>query len=65
MLIRELGAEHTDMVLASKNKDVSVMKRKIADYMISLMKIMDKRDITWEDITDEISRREESWDDRA
>ena len=59
-LIRELGAEHTDMVLASKNKDVSVMKREIADYMISLMKIMDKRDITWEDIADEISRREES-----
>lgn len=64
-LIRELGAEHTDMVLASKNKDASVLKREIADYMISLMKIMDKRDITWEDITDEISRRDESADSRA
>ena len=53
------------MVLASKNKDASVLKREIADYMISLMKIMDKRDITWEDITDEISRRDESADSRA
>ncbi len=56
-IIKKLGEESADIVIATKNGNKDETVYQIADYMYHLMVLMADRDISWEDVTRELIRR--------
>ncbi len=57
-ILKKVGEECTEIVIAAKNPGNEEIKYEIADYLYHLMVLMAECGVTWEDITDELSRRE-------
>jgi len=57
-ILKKVGEECTEIVIAAKNPDPEEIKYEIADYMYHLMVLMAERGVTWKDITDELADRE-------
>lgn len=57
-ILKKVGEECTELVVAAKNTDASEIKYEMADFLYHAMVLMAEKGITWEDITDELSRRE-------
>ena len=57
-ILKKVGEECTEIVIAAKNPDQSEIKYEIADFLYHAMVLMVERGVTWEDITDELARRE-------
>lgn len=61
-MLKKLGEENTEIVIAAKNKDPKEIIYEIADYMYHLMVIMAEKGIKWSDVTDELVRRQKKED---
>ena len=57
-ILKKVGEECTEIVIAAKNPDPEEIKYEIADFLYHVMVLMAERGVTWEDITDELARRE-------
>ena len=57
-ILKKVGEECTEIVIAAKNPDAEEIKYEIADFLYHAMVLMVERGVTWEDITDELARRE-------
>ena len=56
-ILKKLGEEATEIVIASKNPNPEEIKYEIADFLYHMMVLMADKGIGWEEITDELSRR--------
>ncbi len=56
-ILKKVGEECTEIVIAAKNPDAEEIKYEISDYLYHLMVLMAERGITWKDITDELAER--------
>ena len=57
-ILKKVGEECTEIVIAAKNPDAEEIKYEIADFLYHAMVLMVEKGVTWEDITDELARRE-------
>jgi phosphoribosyl-ATP pyrophosphohydrolase/phosphoribosyl-AMP cyclohydrolase len=56
-ILKKVGEENTEIIIAAKNPDPEEIKYEISDYLYHLMVLMAERGVTWEEITEELSRR--------
>ncbi len=56
-ILKKLGEEATEIVIAAKNPDPEEVKYEISDFLYHMMVLMADRGITWEDITGELANR--------
>lgn len=56
-ILKKLGEECTEIVIAAKNPGENEIKYEISDYMYHLMVLMVEKGVTWEDITNELAQR--------
>lgn len=56
-ILKKVGEENTEIVIAAKNPDPEEIKYEISDYLYHLMVLMAEKGVTWEDITQELSKR--------
>lgn len=57
-ILKKVGEEATEIVIAAKNPDASEIKYEICDFLYHTMVLMVERGVTWEDITGELAQRE-------
>lgn len=56
-ILKKLGEEATEIVIAAKNPDAEEIKYEISDFLYHAMVLMVEKGVTWEDITKELSTR--------
>ena len=56
-ILKKLGEESTEIVIAAKNPDKEEIKYEIADYLYHMMVLMAEKDVSWSEITRELARR--------
>lgn len=54
-ILKKVGEEATEIVIAAKNPDPEEVKYEISDFLYHMMVLMAERGVTWEDITQELS----------
>ena len=56
-ILKKLGEEATEIVIAAKNPNPEEIKYEIADFLYHMMVLMADRGIGWEEIMEELSNR--------
>lgn len=56
-ILKKLGEEATEIVIAAKNPDPEEIKYEISDFLYHMMVLMADKGITWEEITEELANR--------
>lgn len=56
-ILKKLGEESTEIVIAAKNPDRDDLKFEISDFMYHCMILMAQKNITWEEIATELAQR--------
>ena len=56
-ILKKVGEEATEIVIAAKNPNAQEIKYEISDFLYHIMVLMVEKGVTWEDITEELSRR--------
>lgn len=56
-ILKKLGEEATEIVIAAKNPDKEETKYEIADFLYHAMVLMVEKGLSWEDVTTELARR--------
>jgi len=56
-ILKKLGEECTEIVIAAKNPNPNEIKYEICDYLYHLMVLMVEKGISWEEITEELAKR--------
>lgn len=56
-ILKKLGEEATEIVIAAKNPDPEEVKYEISDFLYHMMVLMADKGVTWEDITRELANR--------
>ena len=56
-ILKKLGEEATEIVIAAKNPNPNEVKYEISDFLYHMMVLMAEKDVTWEDITTELANR--------
>ncbi len=56
-ILKKIGEEATEMVIAAKNPDPEEIKYEISDFLYHMMVLMAEKGVTWEEITEELSKR--------
>jgi phosphoribosyl-ATP pyrophosphohydrolase/phosphoribosyl-AMP cyclohydrolase len=56
-ILKKLGEEAMEIVIAAKNPNPHEIKYEIADYLYHLMVLMAEKEISWEEIMAELSKR--------
>ncbi len=56
-ILKKLGEEATEIVIAAKNPNPNEIKYEISDFLYHMMVLMAERDVSWEDITEELANR--------
>lgn len=56
-ILKKLGEEATEIVIAAKNPNANEIKYEISDFLYHMMVLMVEKGVTWEEITTELSRR--------
>ena len=56
-ILKKLGEEATEIVIASKNPNANEIKYEIADFLYHMMVLMVEKGVTWEEITEELDNR--------
>lgn len=56
-ILKKVGEECTEIVIAAKNPDKEEIKYEISDFLYHVMVLMAEKGVTWEDITKELARR--------
>ena len=57
-ILKKCGEEATEIVIAAKNPNPEEIKYEVADFLYHMMVLMSARDITWDDIAQELANRE-------
>ncbi len=56
-ILKKVGEEATEIVIAAKNPDPEEIKYEISDFLYHVMVLMAEKGVTWEDITTELAKR--------
>ena len=56
-ILKKVGGEATEIVIAAKNPDPEEIKYEISDFLYHVMVLMAERGVSWADITKELARR--------
>ncbi len=56
-ILKKLGEEATEIVIAAKNPNANEIKYEIADFLYHMMVLMVERGVSWEEITEELDKR--------
>lgn len=56
-ILKKVGEEATEIVIAAKNPDPEEIKYEISDFLYHMMVLMAEKGVTWEEITQELSQR--------
>ena len=56
-ILKKVGEECTEIVIAAKNPDKEEIKYEISDFLYHVMVLMAEKDVTWDEITRELARR--------
>lgn len=56
-ILKKLGEEATEIVIAAKNPSPNEIKYEICDFLYHMMVLMAEKDVTWEEITAELANR--------
>lgn len=56
-ILKKLGEEATEIVIAAKNPNANEIKYEIADFLYHMMVLMVEKGVSWEEITEELARR--------
>lgn len=56
-ILKKVGEEATEIVIAAKNPDPVEIKYEIADFLYHVMVLMAERGLDWEDVTEELANR--------
>lgn len=56
-ILKKVGEEATEIVIAAKNPDPEEIKYEISDFLYHVMVLMAERGVTWEEITEELANR--------
>ena len=56
-ILKKVGEECTEIVIAAKNPDPEEIKYEISDFLYHVMVLMVEKGVTWEEITQELSQR--------
>lgn len=56
-ILKKLGEEATEIVIAAKNPNAEEIKYEISDFLYHMMVLMAHKGISWEDITRELANR--------
>ena len=56
-ILKKLGEEATEIVIASKNPNPNEIKYEIADFLYHMMVLMAEKDISWEELAAELANR--------
>ena len=56
-ILKKLGEEATEIVIASKNPNPDEIKYEISDFLYHMMVLMVEKGVTWEEITSELANR--------
>lgn len=57
-ILKKLGEEATEIVIAAKNPNENEIKYEICDFLYHMMVLMAEKNITWEEIISELAKRE-------
>ena len=57
-ILKKCGEEATEIVIAAKNPNPEEIKYEVADFLYHMMVLMSAREITWDDIAQELANRE-------
>ena len=56
-ILKKVGEEATEIVIAAKNPETEEVVYEIADFLYHLMVLMADKDISWDDIINELANR--------
>ncbi len=56
-ILKKVGEEATEIIIAAKNPNPEEIKYEISDFLYHVMVLMAEKNVTWEDIMTELSRR--------
>lgn len=56
-ILKKVGEEATEIVIAAKNPDAEEIKYEISDFLYHVMVLMVEKGVTWEDIAQELAQR--------
>lgn len=56
-ILKKLGEEATEIVIAAKNPGANEIKYEISDFLYHMMVLMAEKEITWEEIITELANR--------
>lgn len=56
-ILKKLGEEATEIVIAAKNPNPNEIKYEISDFLYHMMVLMAEKEVTWEEITQELANR--------
>ncbi len=56
-VLKKLGEEATEIVIAAKNPNSNELKYEICDFLYHMMVLMVEKDVTWDEITMELAKR--------
>ena len=56
-ILKKVGEECTEIVIAAKNPDSEEIKYEISDFLYHVMVLMAEKGVSWEDITSELAHR--------
>ncbi len=56
-ILKKLGEEATEIVIAAKNPNPNEIKYEISDFLYHCMVLMAEKNVTWEEICEELAKR--------
>ena len=56
-ILKKVGEEATEIVIAAKNPDPEEIKYEIADFLYHVMVLMVEKGLSWDDVIEELSQR--------
>ncbi|MCI8402244.1 MAG: bifunctional phosphoribosyl-AMP cyclohydrolase/phosphoribosyl-ATP diphosphatase HisIE [Lachnospiraceae bacterium] len=56
-ILKKVGEEATELVIAAKNPDPEEIKYEAADLLYHLMVLLAQKEVAWRDVTDELANR--------
>lgn len=56
-ILKKVGEEATEIVIAAKNPDPDEVKYEICDFLYHMMVLMAEKEVSWKDITKELAER--------
>jgi phosphoribosyl-ATP pyrophosphohydrolase/phosphoribosyl-AMP cyclohydrolase len=56
-ILKKVGEEATEIVIAAKNPDAEEIKYEIADFLYHMMVMMVEKGISWDEVLEELSQR--------